>query len=62
MNTRSGVQERFHIVSETLLESCVLCETWRDRKEVVVIPGKGKGMRLGKRREKALESTVLIAA
>lgn len=40
----------------------MICETRIGRRELVVIPGKGKDMRLGKRREKALEITVLIAA
>ena len=60
MNTTCGVQEIFHLVSETLLGSCVTCEMWRHRREAVVSQGKGKGIEF-QLREKALEIIVLIA-
>lgn len=40
----------------------MIYKTQIDRREVVVILGKQKGMRLDNGREKALEVTVLIAA
>lgn len=44
------------------MASCVICKTQIDRREVVVILGKEKGMRLDNGRKKALKVTVLIAA